>query len=34
MHTLVDVGEARVTDGLPPALLSVLGKGEPISGLA
>ena len=33
MHTLVDVGQARVTDGLPPALLSVLGRGKPIAGL-
>ncbi|MFZ2277901.1 MAG: DUF1501 domain-containing protein [Prosthecobacter sp.] len=33
MHTLVDVGEARVTDGLPPSLLSVLTRGEPIRGL-
>ena len=33
MHTLVDVGEARITDGLPPSLLSVLSRGEPIRGL-
>jgi hypothetical protein len=33
MHTLVDVGEARVTDGLPAPLLSVLAKGNPIAGL-
>lgn len=33
MHTLVDLGEARVTDGLPPNLLSVLTRGEPIRGL-
>ena len=33
MHTLVDVGEARVTDGLPPSLLNVLTRGEPIRGL-
>jgi hypothetical protein len=33
MHTLVDVGEARVTDGLPPSLLNVLTRGEPIEGL-
>ena len=33
MHTLVDVEEARVTDGLPPSLLSVLTRGEPIRGL-
>ncbi|WP_395747771.1 DUF1501 domain-containing protein [Prosthecobacter sp.] len=33
MHTLVDLGEARVTDGLPPGLLNVLTRGEPIRGL-
>jgi hypothetical protein len=33
MHTLVDLGEARVTDGLPPNLLNVLTRGEPIRGL-
>lgn len=33
MHTLVDVGEARITDGLPPSLLNVLSRGEPIRGL-
>ena len=33
MHTLVDVGEARITDGLPPSLLNVLTRGEPIRGL-
>jgi hypothetical protein len=33
MHTLVDVSEARVTDGLPPGLLNVLTRGEPIRGL-
>jgi uncharacterized protein (DUF1501 family) len=33
MHTLVDLGEARVTDGLPPSLLNVLTRGEPIRGL-
>ncbi len=33
MHTLVDVGEARVTDGLPPGLLNVLTRGQPIRGL-
>jgi hypothetical protein len=33
MHTLVDVGEARITDGLPPGLLNVLTRGEPIRGL-
>ena len=33
MHTLVDVGEARITDGLPPGLLNVLTRGQPIRGL-
>jgi len=33
MHTLVDLGEARVTDGLPPNLLNVLTRGQPIRGL-
>lgn len=33
MHALVDVGEARVTDGLPPGLLNVLTRGQPIRGL-
>lgn len=33
MHTLVDVAEARVTDGLPTNLLNVLARGEPIRGL-
>ncbi len=33
MHTLVDLGEARVTDGLPPSLLNVLTRGVPIRGL-
>lgn len=33
MHTLVDVSEARITDGLPPSLLNVLTRGEPIRGL-
>ena len=33
MHTLVDVGEARVTDGLPASLLNVMTRGEPIRGL-
>ncbi|MDB6003479.1 MAG: hypothetical protein JWR15_466 [Prosthecobacter sp.] len=33
MHTLVDLGEARVTDGLPPGLLNALTRGEPIRGL-
>ena len=33
MHTLVDLGEARVTDGLPPGLINVLTRGQPIRGL-
>lgn len=33
MHTLVDIGEARVTDGLPPNLLNAITRGEPIRGL-
>jgi hypothetical protein len=33
MHTLVDVAEARVTDGLPANLLNLLSRGEPIRGL-
>ncbi len=33
MHTLDDVGEARITDGLPPGLHNVLSRGEPIRGL-
>ena len=33
MHTLLDLGGARITDGLPPSLLNVLTRGEPIRGL-
>ena len=33
MHTLVDVGEARLLDGMPQNVLSVLGRGQPIRGL-
>lgn len=33
MHALVDVAEARITDGLPQGLLNVLSRGEPIRGL-
>lgn len=33
LHTLVDVGEARLIDGLPAGLVSVLSRGEPIRGL-
>jgi hypothetical protein len=30
MHTLMDLGEVRLMDGLPRELVEVLGKGEPI----
>ncbi len=33
MHTLVDIGEARVTDGLPQNLMNAITRGEPIQGL-
>ena len=33
MHTMVDVGEARLLDGMPQNVLSVLGRGRPIRGL-
>jgi hypothetical protein len=33
LHSLVDVGEARVLDGLPQNLVSLLSRGEPIRGL-
>lgn len=33
LHTLVDVGEARLIDGLPAGLVNVLSRGEPIRGL-
>lgn len=33
MHTLVDIGEARVTDGLPQNLLNAITRGTPIQGL-
>ena len=33
LHSLIDVGEARLIDGLPTNLLSVLGRGTPIQGL-
>ena len=33
MHNLIDVGEARLIDGLPSSLLTLLGKGTPIRGL-
>lgn len=33
MHTLLDLGEVRVMDGLPKTLLDTLTGGEPIKGL-
>ncbi|MBI3877574.1 MAG: DUF1501 domain-containing protein [Verrucomicrobia bacterium] len=33
MHTLLDIGEVRVTDGLPKNLVDVITRGEPIRGL-
>lgn len=33
MHTLLDVGEVRVTDGLPQNVLEAVTRGEPIKGL-
>ncbi|MBL9144875.1 MAG: DUF1501 domain-containing protein [Verrucomicrobiaceae bacterium] len=33
MHTLIDLGQARLIDGMPASLLSLLGKGTPIRGL-
>ena len=33
LHSLVDVGEARVLDGLPQSLVSLLSRGELIRGL-
>jgi hypothetical protein len=33
MHSLINVGEARLIDGLPSNLLSLLGRGTPIRGL-
>ncbi len=33
MHTLFDVDQVRVTDGLPRNLLNVVGRGAPIPGL-
>lgn len=33
MHNLIDVGEARLVDGLPSNLLTLLGRGTPIRGL-
>lgn len=33
LHTLVDVGQARLIDGLPANLLALLNRGTPIHGL-
>ena len=33
MHTLLDIGEVRVTDGLPKNLIEAVTHGEPIKGL-
>ncbi len=33
LHTLVDVGQARLIDGLPANLLALLNRGTPIRGL-
>lgn len=33
MHTLIDPGQARLIDGMPASLLTLLGKGTPIRGL-
>ena len=33
MHTLVDPGQARLMDGMPASLLTLLSKGTPIRGL-
>ena len=33
LHSLIDVGQARLIDGLPPNLLNLLGRGTPIRGL-
>jgi len=32
MHTLLDIGEVRVTDGLPQNVLEAVTRGEPIKG--
>ncbi|MBM3875854.1 MAG: DUF1501 domain-containing protein [Verrucomicrobia bacterium] len=34
MHTLLDIGQVRVTDGLPPNLIEAVTRGQPIRGLA
>ena len=33
MHTILDVGEVRLTDGLPTNLVDLLTRGGPIKGL-
>jgi uncharacterized protein (DUF1501 family) len=33
LHQLINVGEARLIDGLPSSLLTLLGTGTPIRGL-
>jgi uncharacterized protein (DUF1501 family) len=33
MHTLLDIGEVRLTDGLPQNVLEAVTRGEPIKGL-
>jgi hypothetical protein len=33
MHTLLDLGEVRVTSGLPKNLVEAITRGEPIKGL-
>jgi hypothetical protein len=33
MHVLMDVGEVRVTSGLPKNLVEAITRGEPIKGL-
>jgi hypothetical protein len=33
MHTLVDVGQARLLPGVPPRVIEAITRGEPIRGL-
>jgi uncharacterized protein (DUF1501 family) len=33
LHSLVDIGQARLVDGLPPNLMNLLSRGTPIRGL-
>ncbi len=33
MHTLLDIGEVRVTDGLPKTLIEAVPRGTPVKGL-